>query len=94
MAYNAVMYRVPFAPQPEGRIAYYTIPFGDSIYAFVDYSQSKSEVLEIGEEWNGKPIEVIQAVNCNLLTDVYNHGFRVMADYVPGDTCFLVVKVG
>ena len=94
MAYNAVMYRVPFAPQPSYRIAYYTIPFEDSIYAFVDYSESKNEVLEIGDEWNGKPIEVIQAVNCQLLTDVYNHGFRVKADYVSGETCFLVVKVG
>ena len=94
MAYNAVMYRVPFAPQPSHRIAYYTIPFEDSIYAFVDYAQSKNEVLEVGDEWNGKPIEVIQAVNCNLLTDVYNHGFRVKADYVSGETCFLVVKIG
>ena len=94
MAYNAVMYRVPFAPQPEGRIAYYTIPFEDLVYAFVDYSESKNEVLTIGDEWNGKPIEVIQAVNCQLLTDVYNQGFRVKADYVSGETCFLVVKVG
>lgn len=93
-AYNAVMYRVPFAPQPSYRIAYYTVPFEDCVYAFVDYSESKAEQLTIDEKWNGRPIRVVEAVNCDLLTDVYNHGFRVKANYVSGETCFLVVKVG
>lgn len=94
VAYNAVMYRVPFAPQPSYRIAFYTVPFEDSIFAFVDYSESKAEQLTIDEKWNGKPITVIESVNCTLQTDVYNHGFRVKADYVTGETCFLVVKIG
>jgi len=93
-AYNAVLYRVPFAPQPSHRIAYYTVPFGDSVYAFVDYAESKTEQLTIDEKWNGKPITVIEAVNASLLTDIYNHGFRVRANYVSGETCFLVVKIG
>ena len=93
-AYNAVIYRVPFAPQPSYRIAYYTVPYEDCVYAFVDYSESKAEQLTIDEKWNGKPVQVVQAVNCSLLTDVYNHGFRVKANYISGETCFLVVKIG
>lgn len=94
MAYNAVMYRVYFGTQPSYRIAFYHVAFGGSVYAFVDYSASKTEQLTISDELNGKPITVVEGKNVVLLTDVYNGGFRVKADYVSGETCFLVVKVG
>ena len=45
-------------------------------------------------ERQNKRIAVVEAVNCSLLTDVYNHGFRVKANSVSGETSFLVVKVG
>lgn len=93
-AYNAVMYRVPFEPQPSYRIAYYTVPFEDSLFVFLDYAASKAEQISIDEKWNGKPITVIESENVKLTTDVYNGGFHIKADYVNGETCFIVLRIG
>lgn len=93
MAYNAVMYRVYFAPQPAHRIAFYSVEFDGAVYAYADYKASASERLEIDTALNGKTVTLIEARNCTLLTDVYNDGYRVKADYQANDTCFIVVKI-
>lgn len=93
--FTAVMYRCFFdVTQPANRLSMYNCTFNGSEYVFVDYSGTTLDHVIVNAELDGKTIEVVEAKNAELKTDVYNNGFYVNATYVEGETCYIVVKVG
>jgi hypothetical protein len=63
-------------------------------YVFVDYSASCVDTIDIGTEYNGKPVSVVESRNATAKADVYNNGIDVVASYVNGETCFIVLAIG
>lgn len=93
--YTAVMYRCFFdVTQPANRLSMYNCTFNGAEYVFVDYSATTLDRVVVDAALDGKQIEVVEAKNAELKTDVYNNGFYVNATYVEGETCFIVVKIG
>ena len=93
--YTAVMYRCFFSvTQPANRLSMYNCTFNGAEYVFVDYSATTLDRVVVDAALDGKQIEVVEAKNAELKTDVYNNGFYVNATYVEGETCFIVVKIG
>lgn len=93
--FTAVTYRCFFdVTQPANRLSMYNCTFNGSEYVFVDYSGTTLDHVIVNAELDGKTIEVVEAKNAELKTDVYNNGFYVNATYVEGETCYIVVKVG
>nr|UVM82165.1 MAG: hypothetical protein [Bacteriophage sp.] len=93
--YTAVMYRCFFdVRQPANRLSMYNCTFNGAEYVFVDYSATTLDRVVVDAALDGKQIEVVEAKNAELKTDVYNNGFYVNATYVEGETCFIVVKIG
>lgn len=95
MIYQAVMYRspFPFTSLSSGQMSMYHFPFDGAEYVFVDYASSVLDNVKVDSSLNGKSIEVIEAVNTELVTDIYNDGFLVKATYVENETCYIVVKI-
>ncbi|WP_179221520.1 hypothetical protein [Sphingobacterium cellulitidis] len=42
---------------------------------------------------SGKNIEIVEAKNTVLKSDIYTNGFDVNATYVEGETCYIIVKI-
>ena len=74
-------------------ISKYSININGDTYVYVDFSKSATEVVDISAELNGKSIELIEARNCELKSDVYNEGFLLSSAYVSGETSFAVVRI-
>ena len=93
--YQAVMYRSPFlfSSLASGRMSMYHFAFDGAEYVFVDYASSVLDNVKVDASLNGKTVEVIEAVNTDLVTDIYNDGFLINATYVEGETCYIVAKV-
>lgn len=93
--YTAVMYRALCdKPQIEtNRICVYDVVTKDGTYVFADYNNSVVDNIVLDDDFNGKSVTVVQAVNTELKTPIYNGGFVVDANYVNGESCFIVVKI-
>lgn len=95
MIYQAVMYRSPFKYElAENRISMYHFELDGFEYVYVDYRATTTDNVIVSDLLNGKAIEIVESVNTELVTDVYNDGFIVKATYVANETCFIVVKIG
>lgn len=93
-AYNAVLYRAMFIPETSGnRLSMYHFPYDGAEYVFLDYKGSMNDRIVLDDSLNGKAIEVLEAQNATLQTDVYNGGFCVKATFVSNETCYLVAKI-
>lgn len=92
--YNAVIYRCLFKPESSGnRLSVYHFPYNGAEYVFLDYKGSVVDHVVLDESFDGMGISVIEAQNAELLTDVYNNGFYVNANFVADETCYLVAKI-
>ena len=93
-AYNTVIYRTPFIPETSGnRISLYHFNYDGAEYVFLDYKASMNDRVVLDDSLNGKNIEVLEAQNATLKTDVYNGGFYVNAAFVANETCYLIAKI-
>ncbi len=94
MIYQAVMYRSPFSFDAlSGRMSMYHFELDGAEYVFADYASSLVDTILIDSSLNGRSIEVVEAVNTVLVTDIYNGGFMVNATYVQNETCYIIVKI-
>ena len=93
--YSAVMFRslIDYSLRHGARMSCYTIPFNNETYVYIDYSATMSDKVVLNDSYNGKKIEIIERTNANLMTDVYNGGFYINANYVEGETCYVVLKI-
>ena len=93
--YSAVMLRslIDYSTINGARMSFYTIPFNKETFVYIDYSDTMSDKVVLNDSYNGKKIEVIESTNANLMTDVYNGGFYINANYVEGETCYIVLKI-
>lgn len=71
----------------------YNMDVNGEEFVFLDYSGSMTDYVLLDKSFNGRSIEVVESVNTTLVSDVYNDGFYVKADYTNGKTCFMVVKI-
>ena len=94
--YSAVMYRSftdLSATKVGNRMSMFNFPFNDAEYVILDYSGSMLDHVIINDSLNAKRIEVMESVNTALITDTYNNGFYVQANYSDNQTCFIVLKI-
>lgn len=92
--YSAVMYKALFlAKANNGRMSMYHFEVYGNEYVFIDYSASMADKVTIDDKFNGRKINVVEAVNTKLKNEVYNYGFYVEAKYVEGETCYIVVEI-
>lgn len=92
--YTAVMYRSLFVPETSGnRISMYHFGLNGNEYVFVDYSGSMLDKVVVDDSLNGKKIEILEAVNAELKTNIYDGGFYVNATYVNNETCYMIAKI-
>ena len=92
--YTAVMYRCLFKKPVSGdRMSLYYYELDGATFVYVDYSGTMLDFVSVKDGLNGKDVEVLEAVNCELKSDVYNDGFYVNATYVANETCYIVVKI-
>lgn len=87
------LYTCRFVPQTAPRLALYHYKYNGSTYVYVDYSASTTDLVIVEDSLNGKTIEVVESVNTTLKSNIYNGGFYVNANYVSGETCYIVVKI-
>ena len=91
--YNAVLYKSFFAlDSTTNRLSMYHFPLGNAEYVFLDYSGSMIDDVVVDSRLNGKEIEVVESSGVTLMTDVYNDGLIVNAQYVNGN-CYIVLKI-
>jgi len=77
------------------RLSYFIVHEENETFIFIDYSGSMVDMLNINlPELSAKKIEVVESRNTVLLSKVFNQGFIVKANYVEGETCFMIVKCG
>jgi len=92
--YSAVLYRALFIPETSGnRLSMYHFNYEGSEYIFADYKGNMTDHIVISDSLNGSEIEVLEAQNATLLTDVYNGGLYIKATFVADETCYLVAKI-
>lgn len=93
--YSAVMYRalINNSSKTGNRMSMYHMDVNGEEFIFLDYSGSMTDYVLLDKSFNGRSIEVVESVNTTLLSDVYNDGFYVKADYTNGKTCFMVAKI-
>lgn len=76
------------------RLSYFTFPFESEQYVYVDYSGSMIDKIDLNLKLlNGKSIAVLEKKNAELKSDTYQDGFYVNANYIEGETCYIVVKL-
>lgn len=76
------------------RLSYFTVKDNDDFFVYIDYSGSMFDEINLQKpNLNGKKIEVVETKNCILKSDIYNDGLIIDANYVEGETCFMVVKI-
>ena len=86
------------------RQSLYHFNLNGEVYVFVDYSGSMVDKVSISDALNGRQIKVIEASNAEIINmkgnsepyeqnNIYNGGFYVKANYVVGETCYIVVKI-
>jgi hypothetical protein len=104
--YSMVFYQalIDMATAQGNRMFMYHFNYNDAEYVFVDYKGSMLDKVVVDDSLNGKTIEVIESVNATLKnmvgantpyeeSNIYNGGFYVDANYVSGETCYLVCKI-
>ena len=93
--YSAVMYRalINNGNRTGNRMSMYNFDVNGDEFVYLDYSGSMVDNVKIDPKLNGREIEIVESVNTTLVSDVYNDGFYVKADYTNGKTCFMVVKI-
>lgn len=93
--YSAVMYRalINNSSKIGNRMSMYHMDVNGEEFIFLDYSGSMTDYVLLDKSFNGRSIEVVESVNTSLVSDVYNDGFYVKADYISGKTCFMVAKI-
>ena len=62
-----------------------------------------NDFVVLDDSFNGREIEVVESSNANLKpmrgtsstlsNNIYNGGFYIDANYVSGETCFIVLKI-
>lgn len=76
------------------RLSVFELSVEQYLYAFIDYSGSMFDNIVLEKKGiNGCPVELIESKNCQLASDIYNDGLYVNAEYVEGETCFIVLKI-
>ena len=77
------------------RLSYYYYEIDNELHLCVDYSASiQLDHIDLDmSNLNGRKIEVIQSSNTELKTVIYNNGIYINANYVEGETCFIVLKI-
>lgn len=93
--FSVVMYKSWFdrSVLNDAEISKYSININGDTYVYIDFSKSTTEIVDVSEELNGKSIELIEARNCELKSDVYNEGFLLSSSYVSGETSYVVVRI-
>lgn len=95
--YNMVMIR-SFTDLSEtrtgNRLSYFNFTFEGTEFVFVDYSGSMFDKVNVKKpKLNGKLIEVLEAKNVTLKSDTYNDGVYLSANYIEGETSFIVLTI-
>ena len=76
------------------RMSFFNFTLDHEEYVIIDYPGTMEDRIDLEkEELNGKEITVIQEVNTALLSDTYNSGFYLRANYVEGETCFAMLCI-
>ena len=93
--YNAAMFRafIPASTMTATTLGVYGYELDDAYYLYAEFSGDVKKNILVDSKWNGKSVSVIEAVDCTLLTDVYNDGVYVSASPITGKSCFIVLKI-
>ena len=76
------------------RLSYFTVPYGESIYLFVDYSATVLDRIDVDlPGFEGSQITAIQEVNATVLSQIFTGSIVISAEYVEGETSFAVIKI-
>lgn len=74
------------------RLSIFQFEVDDEIHVYIDYSGSMIDKVNLEDfSLNGKKIEVLESSNAVLKTNIYNNGLIINANYVEGETCYIVL---
>lgn len=77
------------------RLSYFNFSYLGKEYVYIDYSGTMLDLLNIEKSsLNGKSINIVESKNTTLKTEIYNDGFVVDANYISGETCYIVLTIG
>lgn len=95
--YNMVLFRSYTSltgTRTGNRLSYFNFNFEGVEYVFVDYSGSMDDKVNVNKpKLNGKEIQVIESRNCTIKSDTYQDGMYISANYIPEQTCFIVLAI-
>lgn len=95
--YSSAMYRAytDLSKTRSGnRLSVFEVPVDDSVFVYIDYSGSMVDCVQLQNTgFSGRKIEVIESKNTQCLSDVYTGSISVIASYVEGETCYLILKL-
>lgn len=76
------------------RLSVFKFEVDDETHVYIDYSDSMIDFVDLDDlSLNGKSIEVLESKNTILKNNIYNQGFIIDANYIEGETCYIVLLI-
>lgn len=76
------------------RLSMFNFDFEGGYLIYLDYLDTMLDYITIpSSHFNGFTANIVESKNCTLLSEIYNEGLYVKANYVDGETCFIVLHL-
>ena len=76
------------------RLSIFSFTVDNEKHVYIDYSGNMIDKINLEDfSLNGKKIEVLESKNAILKNTIYNNGFIISANYVEGETCYIVLII-